>query len=319
MPQIERSDISFESADRRSTIKGALWRDDAARPWCVLQIAHGMAEYVLRYVDFAEYLAAAGVVVAGTDHIGHGHSVPDAEDLGYFGERDGRRYALEDMHTLNRRLRAEYPGLPLVLLGHSMGSFFARKYATQWPHSIAGLIISGTGGPNPLAGVGMAMARRVARLEGERARSKRLQVLAFGSYLDRIENPRTPYDWLSRDTDIVDAYVADPLAGYRFTANGYQELCGAVRDVSGRRWAEGIAKDMPVFIFSGDADPVGDYGKGVLKVYEWLRQAGVQDLQLQLYPGGRHEMLNETNRAEVYADVLHFLRKHWAPEQEQGG
>jgi alpha-beta hydrolase superfamily lysophospholipase len=274
-----------------------------------------MVEFADRYLPFAGFLAEHGVAVVAHDHLGHGASTHGEEDYGFFTETDGRRFVAEDLHTMNTIAHARWPGLPVVLLGHSMGSFYARWYAAQWPSTISGLILSGTGGPNPQVNIGIRLARRQIRRQGARHRSKRLQVLAFGSYLGRVENPKTPYDWISRDEEVVAAYAANPLCTFRFTANGYHELFSVLKEVSGPAWARRINREMPVLIFSGDADPVGAYGKGVAKVHRWLANAGVKDLELILYPGGRHEMLNETNRDEVYRDVLAFLEGRWAPPQ----
>lgn len=312
MPKAEKKDIWFDSADGAHKIAGYFYTNPAVVPFCIVQISHGMCEYMGRYEDFAAFLAASGFVVCGNDHLGHGSSVAGPEDYGFFG-KNGRRAALQDLYTMNRLAREAYPGLPLVLLGHSMGSFFARQYAAQWPATIDGLIISGTGGPNPLAPVGIALAGLLQKLKGPRHRSPLLQSMAFGTYLKKIENPRTPYDWISRDEEIVKAYAADPKCTFLFTANGFHELFSALRDVSSPAWAQKLSKTTPVLVFAGEADPVGNYGEGVQTVYRWLQDAGIQQTALILYPGGRHEMLNETNRAVVYADVLAFLQQ-WRPQ-----
>lgn len=313
MPKPEKNAIQFKSADGRSTVVGFVYTCPEVKPFCILQISHGMCEYIGRYDEFALWLAEWGVVVCGNDHIGHGGTAVEA-DRGYFGGKGGHMYALQDMKTLNEMARHQYPGLPLILLGHSMGSFFARKYAALWPGTIDGLIISGTGGPNPLTGVGIAVSRMISATRGERHRSKLLHNMAFGAYLKRIPDAKTPYDWISRDEEIVAAYAADPLCTFHFTANGFHELLSAMRDVSSPRWAVRIRKDMPVLMISGDADPVGDYGKGVAKVRDWLRGAGVKNLEYKLYEGARHEVLNETNRQEVYEDVYAFLQHWWGAE-----
>ncbi|MDL2323685.1 alpha/beta hydrolase [Ruminococcaceae bacterium OttesenSCG-928-A16] len=311
MQKIERKSIWFNSADGKNKIAGFFYTCPEVEPFCVLQISHGMCEYIDRYQDFAYFLARNGVVVCGNDHLGHGASASTEDDLGYFTEKGGRKFALQDLHTMNQKAHEAYPHLPVVLLGHSMGSFFARRYAALWPKTISGLVISGTGGPNPLAAAGIAMAGLVAKIKGPRHRSSLVHNMAFGAYLKKIENPKTPYDWISRDEEIVALYANDAKCVFQFTVNGFHELFSALKDVSSPGWAAGINKQMPVYMFAGDADPVGDYGKGVVTVYNWLRDAGVKNVQLKLYPGGRHEMLNETNRAEVYDDVLEFLKANF--------
>ncbi len=309
MPKTVKRDIRYKSSDGINEVAGYFYTSDETQPFCVLQISHGMCEYMDRYSEFAHFLAGQGVVVCGNDHLGHGDTAAEPDDYGYFTEKDGRRHVLADLITMNQKAHEAYPGLPVILLGHSMGSFYARRYAVQWPDSIEGLIISGTGGRNPLAGAGLALVRALQGIYGGRHRSKLVRSMVFGSYLNKIENPRTRYDWVSRDEAVAKQYATDPKCTFIFTLNGFHELFSILRDVSSPAWAVGIPKDMPVFVFSGDADPVGDYGKGVKQVAGWLHGAGVKHLEVKLYPGGRHEMINEINRADVYADVLAFLRR----------
>lgn len=308
MPKTEKRDIRFKSADGQSMVAGFFYTCEEAPPVCVLQISHGMCEYMGRYEDFARFLAGQGVAVCGNDHLGHGETANHPDDYGYFTEKNGRRHILEDLKTMNQKAHEAFPGLPVVLLGHSMGSFFARRYAVLWPESIQGLILSGTGGKNPLAGAGIALVRALQAVYGPRHRSRLVRSMAFGSYLNKIEKPLTRFDWVSRDMDVVRDYSQNPLCNFTFTLNGFHELFKILDEVSSPAWAVGVTKDMPVYLFSGDADPVGDYGKGVVQVAGWLRGAGVKHLEYKLYPGGRHEMLNELGREEVYADVLAVLR-----------
>ena len=240
-----------------------------------------------------------------------GRSGPNGTD-GYFAEKDGRKFVLQDLHEMNRLAREAYPGLPVILLGHSMGSFFARMYAVLYPETLHALVLSGTGGPNPLAGVGLALTEAIGRVKGRKHRSKFLNNMAFGQYLKRVDSPDTPYDWISRDKEVVARYAQDAKCTFIFTASAFHELMAILRAVNRPQWAQKVDKRLPVALFAGDADPVGDYGRGVESVYRALKDAGVKDVFLKLYPGARHEILNETNRAEVYADILAWCDAHQA-------
>lgn len=316
MQLLERKDIRYDSKDGRSRIAGYIYTNPNVTPFCVLQLSHGMTEHIPRYEIFAAYLAANGVAVCGNDHMGHGSSAELDDDLGFFGRKGGREDAIDDLKTMNDKIREMFPGLPVVLLGHSMGSFFARQYAVKYPKSINGLIISGTGGPNPLAGIGIGLTSMLSKTRGPRYRSGMVHYMAFGSYLKKIKKPNTVYDWISRDEEIVRIYAADPRCTFRFTVNGFHELFSALKDVSSPQWATGITKDMPVLMIQGSDDPVGGYGKGTDKVRDWLKGAGVKNLEYITYPGARHEVLNETNREEVYADILNFIEKNFKKPQD---
>lgn len=311
MLEVQKSAISFESANGKDTVVGYYYICPEVKPQYILQISHGMCEYIGRYDDFARYMARNGFVVCGNDHLGHGATSDGAGAMdGYFAEQDGRKYVLRDLHRMNSLACTAYPGLPLILLGHSMGSFFARLYAATYPETLQGLILSGTGGPNPLGGVGIFLTKLLTKLRGPQFRSHLIHNIAFGTYLKKIENPVTQYDWITRDADIVAAYAQDKKCTFVFTVSAFHELMQILKAVNTPQWAQKLDKRLPVMLFSGDMDPVGDYGKGVRVVYELLQQAGVEDVSLKLYSGGRHEMINEVNRDEVYADVLAWCQKH---------
>ena len=310
MQPCEKKGTWFKSADGATEVAAYFYSRADVTPFCVLQITHGMVEYIARYDHFAEYLTANGVAVCGHDHLGHGATAKMPEDEGYFSGKGGRAHVLQDIHTMNTLAHEKWPGLPVILLGHSMGSFFAREYVTRWPETVSAVIFSGTGGANPVEGAGIALTALLSAVRGGRYRSKLVDNMAFGAYCKQIPDAKTKYDWLSRDDEVVAKYAADPQCTRIFTVGGFNEMMKTLRDVNKPAWAAAVPKDMPVCIFSGGADPVGDYGKGVTQVYEALQQNGLADLSCKLYPGGRHEMLNETNHDEVYADVLAFLQKH---------
>ncbi len=307
MRQIEKKDIRYKSADGQNEVAAVLYEPQGT-VFCVLQIAHGLCEYIARYDDFSRFLAQNGVAVCGNDHLGHGDTAQSADDYGYFGPHGARAFVLRDIKYLAEECQTRYPGVPYVLLGHSMGSFFARKFACVWPEMLDGLILSGTSGHSPLLRMGLSMARVLEKSHGERYRSPFLQKLTFGSYLARIPNANTRYDWISGEEEVVRQYVRDEKCNFLFTVGGYYELFHILHEVSGKSWAMAMPKDLPIFLFSGAEDPVGDFGHGVRQVEAWLKKAGVGPLSLTLYPGGRHEMLNEKDRKQVYSDILEFLK-----------
>lgn len=302
--------ISFKSNDGVNTVAGYCYTIPSVKPRAIVQISHGMCEYVHRYKELAQVLAERGFVVCGNDHLGHGNTSGKEGLDGYFGENDGRYFVLQDLKTMNEIIRKKYPNLPLILLGHSMGSFFARWFAAEYPYALDALILSGTAGPNPMAGMGIRLTEWLCEKKGGRYVSEHVNKMAFGNYLKKIENPKTPYDWISRDARLVAQYAGDAKCTFVFTASAFHELFCVLRQVSTPEWAERINKDMPIWLFSGDMDPVGDYGKGVKKVAELLRDAGVKEVTLTLYEGGRHEMLNEINCQQVYQDIINWLEKH---------
>lgn len=309
MSEIRTSAIWFDSADGHSRVAAYYYDCPDQKPRAVLQISHGMCEYIARYADFAAFLVRNGFAVCGNDHLGHGATSDGAVD-GFFARENGWRFVLEDLHTMNRLAAERYPQCPIFLLGHSMGSFFARLYAATYPESIHGLLLSGTGGPNPLAGLGVFLTGLLSRWKGPEHRSQWINRLAFGAYLSKIQNPATPYDWITRDPEIVKTYAADPKCTFLFTVSAFHDMMLTLKKVSTPQWACQIPKEMPVALFSGAQDPVGDYGKGVADVYNLLCGAGVRDVSMKLYEGGRHEILNEINRGEVYRDLLNWCNTH---------
>ena len=290
-------------------IRGQRWLPDGEAR-AVVQIAHGMAEHSARYERFAQELNAAGYAVYANDHRGHGRTA-EGGVLGHFADDDGWTRVVDDLLQVTRRAQAEVPGRPVVLLGHSMGSLLVRTFAAQHGDLLAGLIVSGTpADPGLLGRVGRQVARAEGRLRGRTHASKLLDTMSFGAFNKQFAPARTDFDWLSRDEAAVDDYVADPLCGFVCTAAFYADMLGGLRLVNRRSFAADTPSDLPVLIISGEADPAGDNGKGVRPVADLLRGVGVHDVTLTLYPGARHEILHETNRDEVVADILAWLDAH---------
>ena len=281
-----------------------------SKPRAAVQIAHGIAEHIDRYRPFMEFLADKGFVVAGNDHLGHGKSIRVPEEQGFFAEKDGWWRVVDDMDKLHDIMSNEYPELPYVLFGHSMGSFLTRTYLIKHPDKYDGVILSGTGHQSPaLVLGGNAVASVMAKLNGAMGDGTKLDSLAFGTYLNKIENPRTKFDWLSRDTEQVDKYIADPLCGFVGKIGLYRDMMQGIKFITDKKNIAQMNKEKPVYFMSGDGDPVGDYGKGVERAYKAFCDAGLHDVFMRLYPGGRHEMLNETNKEQVYQDILSWLNE----------
>lgn len=286
------------------------------KPRGIVQISHGMCEHMGRYRRFMEFLAEEGFLVCGQDHIGHGKTCPRDEMLGYFGEEGGFRYLVQDLRRVNEFLHEEYPGVPLFLFGHSMGSMIVRLYLSKFPDSLTGVILSGTAGPNPASKAGLALCNAVIASKGSLYRPKAVDRMVFGAYNKRYEKPRTEKDWLTREPAVIDAFLSDPRCNFLFTAAGYRDLLSLQYYCNTRTWYQTLSSALPCLILSGEMDPVGDFGKGVKKVYEGMKKAGVTDLTCRLYPEARHELLNETNYEEVQQDILNWLNQHLPAEDE---
>ena len=271
----------------------------------VFQIVHGMAEHGERYEDFACFLCSKGFAVMVDDHAGHGKSVKTDDDLGYFGESGGWNAFVEDEKTVTELIKKEFPSLPVIFFGHSMGSFIGREYIRRYgsDEAVKGAIICGTSGKNPAAAIAIGMAGAIAKIKGSRHKSEFINKIAFGPYNAKIKNPKTPFDWLTTDEEIVSKYIADKYCGFLFTAAGYKDLFTILNTVSGKDWYDGVPKDLPILITAGEDDPVGSYGKGIKEVYGNLKAADCTDVTLNLYPGMRHEILNEKEKATVYEEI----------------
>lgn len=302
--------FTFLSNDQKTELAAYVWIPEGEVRGAV-QISHGMCEYVLRYAPFAEFLCDRGYVVFGHDHLGHGNSAANEDGLGFIASKDGAAHMTQDILTLARLMRQRFGKIPTVLFGHSMGSFLARAALTKEEADVyTAAIICGTGGTDMPTGAGKCLANLLAAIFGERHRSKLLKSIAFAGYLSKIEKPCHPNAWLTRDTAVVEQYTADRFCNYTFTVRAYGDLFDAVASVSRKDWAEGLPKELPVLLISGEDDPVGGFGKGVRQVEERLRGAGVRDVTCILYPQMRHEILNELQKETVWEDILQWLNKY---------
>ena len=303
-----REEYSYDSATGVCSIFArSIVPADKTKVKGILQVVHGMAEHGERYQAMAYYMAYHGYAVFIHDQAGHGRSVESDELLGYFGDKNGWSALIQDVRTLMHKAMEKYPGVPVFLLGHSMGSFVARAFVAQYGDELAGAVFCGTSGENPGAAAGVAVAGIVEKFRGTLFRSAFIDHIAFGSYNKRYENPRTPFDWLSRDESEVDLYIKDPLCGYLFTAAGYRDMFTLLQNVSGKAWYRSVPADLPMLLISGSMDPVGGYGKGVRQVHRDLLATGHENVKIRVYDGARHELFNEINAKDVLRDLLDWL------------
>jgi alpha-beta hydrolase superfamily lysophospholipase len=273
-----------------------------------VQLSHGMAELSFRYERLAEALTSAGYAVYANDHRGHGKTAVSLENVGYPGESEGFSWMVEDMHQLSGIIKAEHPGLPVFLFGHSMGSFLAQRYAQLYGNELQGLVLSGTNGKQGLAlDLGIMAAKAEIMLRGRRARSPVLNSLSFGSFNKSFKPARTEFDWLSRDSQEVDKYISDEYCGGVFTAGFFHDFFKGLKEIEKASSMAEMPRNLPVYIFSGDKDPVGGFTKGVMRLVEAYRSLGMKDVTYRFYKDGRHEMLNEINRSEVISDLIEWL------------
>lgn len=304
---MKKEEFCFKSSDGKTGIHAVKWIPEGEVK-AVLQISHGMVEYIERYEEFASHMAAQGILTAGHDHLGHGHSIGSEEDFGYFADEQGNTKLLRDINEMRKRLQKEYPDVPYFLLGHSMGSFLARQYICVYGQGLSGAVIMGTGyQPKALTVAGMALTKVMAALKGWRYRSRLIDNMAFGSYNKKFEPARTDKDWLSRNEGNVDAYKKEKRCSFMFTLNGYYNLFLSLYKLSCRDYVGKMPKELPVFFVSGEDDPVGGFGDGVKKVYRQFVGLGLENVSMKLYPDDRHEILNELDRDIVYEDIAKWI------------
>lgn len=306
---MQKTEFYFPSGDGIHDIHAIIWKPEGDVR-ALVQISHGMTEYAERYEELAEYLTARGILVFGNDHLGHGQSVISEEEWGFFASGDAGARVVQDLHTLSLKVRKDYKNVPYFLLGHSMGSFMARRYAMTYGTELQGAVFVGTGNqPQAVVKIGKCLVDFLSILFGERYKSKMVEKLMFGSYNTHFEPVKTRYDWLSRNEENVEKYKNDRACTFLFTLNGYKTLLSTILYIEKRENIGRIPAKLPVLLLSGEEDPVGDYGKAVRQVYTIYKQRGIKDISLKLYPQDRHEVLNEIDRQEVYAYLYQWLDK----------
>ncbi len=307
---MKMSDFSFFAEDGARIVVYQWLPENDSQIRAAVQIAHGMAEHAARYERFGKALCAAGFAVYANDHRGHGRTAGSPENIGYFADADGWSRVVGDMHQLTGIIRDRHPGKPLFLFGHSMGSLLARSYISLHGDELRGVVLSGTpADPGVIGKIGLVVARLVSFLKGRRTPSRLLNQMSFGKFNRPFKPNRTEFDWLSRDETEVDKYVADPYCGGVFSAAFFVDLLTGVNGLSDPAAVRRIPRDLPLLFISGEQDPCGGGAGGIRKTCETYKAALMRDVTLKLYPLARHELLNETNREEVFADVVAWVNQ----------
>ena len=306
-----KKDFTFLSSDNKTNIHAIVCYPQNGQFNRILQMIHGMLEYIDRYLPFFEYLTTKGFIVVGHDHLGHGQSINSKEDLGYFGEPNPNELVIQDIHSLRIITQRKYPNLPYFMAGHSMGSYFLREYISLINDRISGAIIIGTGYESPLKGqMGINLCEMISCCRGMRYRSKLVKKLSLES------GPYKKYDltktdinnsWITSDPEMAKQYNEDKKMDFDFTLNGYIGLIQATIFSCESSNIIKINKNLSILLISGDNDPVGENGKGVKKVYDMMKKAGILDVTIKLFENDRHEILNEVNRNEVYEYIGNWL------------
>jgi alpha-beta hydrolase superfamily lysophospholipase len=300
-------EYNFASFTGVCQIWGNVYTPDDNYVKAVMVIHHGMAEHQQRYLDFIEFLTSNNIAVYMHDMANHGKSNQNFDETGYFGKKDGYVALVKDFKKTFYMAKNQYPNKDIIVMGHSMGSFVVRCFTAWYPNAgFKGAIYMGTGGANPIATIGDKVSALVAKATGYTKKSKLLDKMTFGSYGDKFEK-RTAYDWLTRDTNVVDAYIADKYSGFLFSAQGMNDLVKLNISSNSDEWYEKVPKDVAILLTSGAMDPVGDYSNGINQIGDKLKQTGHTNVTVKLYPDCRHEILNELNKEEVYNDILNWV------------
>lgn len=303
-----KSTGTFRSSNGKDRIRYYIYKPEGEIR-AILQISHGMCEYMELYEEAIDYFSNHGILVCGHDHLGHGASVISAEEFGYFAEEDGWIYLVKDLKKLNRYIRKEYPNLPCYLLGHSMGSFIARLYTAQYGKSIDGAIYMGTSGTVSISGIGVALLKMYRRLRDSHYRSTTINSIIFGAYNNRFLKENDTYSWLCQNEDFRRRYITDERNSFILTLAGFEDLVTMLHYISMTKYYEKMPQDIPYLLLSGTEDPVGNYGKGVKEVYEKLAMAGCLKLTMKLYEGQRHVLFQESVKEEVMEEIFQWIEK----------
>ncbi len=303
----EITEFEIPSSDGKHTLAGEIYKPKDGNIRAIVQLSHGMSDYVGRYSALADYLCQRGFALGGHAHLGHGKTARNPEELGFFADKDGAEFLVEDMHRVNGAIRERFGNFPVAVMGHSMGSFIARIYAERYPCEVSALIIHATGGPGKVAAAGKALVGAMSLIRGKKHRSAFVRSVASRGYNSKFPKEEGRNAWLSRDTALASQKLLDPYANFTFTLSGYKDLFTLVQSSNSKSWFDSYPKNLPTLLVSGDMDPVGNFGKGVERVYTELLKRGHTAISLKIYKGARHELFNEINREELFSDIYDFL------------
>lgn len=300
---VTREEFYVDSVDGIHMIHGYRWYDPEVEYKGVLQLVHGMLEYIERYNELAEYMASAGYFVVGHDHLGHGDSVKSPEELGYVGKQ-GAVLWLRDIGQIRRMAVSYAPKVPYIMLGHSMGSFLVRRYLIYHGKKVDGAILMGTGQqPMPAVKAGLALTYLGMLRSGKRGKSRLLDNLTCSGFAKLYPDNARTGSWMSRDPQVMMDVVNDKKMNFHFSLNAFEALLRTVEEVIDPRRAARMPRDLPILILSGDADPVGENGKGVRRFEKMLKKICMRKVTCKLYPENRHELINDLDKQEVFQDI----------------
>lgn len=308
-----KKEFYYPSSNGKNQIHAVIWKPESPVK-AIVQISHGMVEYINRYEEFALFLNSKGILVVGNDHMGHGKSVNSEKEWGYFAEKNASKLVVKDLYHLTCIIKKRYPDCPYFLLGHSMGSFLARRYlmtyANPKKNKLTGAILIGTGNqPKSSLCIGTAFVKTLKVFHKETYRSELLNHCIFGMYNRNIKDSKSAYDWISRNEENVRKYEKDKACTFIFTLNGFETLFSTLWFIEDKNNIKKIPKSLPIFLIAGEDDPVGNYGKDIKKVCHIYKKSGIHDIEYRLYKKDRHEILNEVDRTDVYQDILSWILK----------
>lgn len=306
---MNKREFYYPSSDGKTRIHAVEWIPEE-EPKAILQIAHGVTEYILRYEEFAEFLTSKGIIVVGNDHIGHGTSIAEKAKPMYFGPEGSFKYAVDDINTLYKITEEKYKNIPYIILGFSLGSFIVRRFLIDYPDTVDGAILVGTGQIAPIKiKIAKFIAKSEAKKHGDDNPTPMIKSLSFDNYNKLFKPNRTDYDWLCLSKTSLDKYIKDEKRGKELSAGLFREMLSGMEYTGNLENIKKMNKDIPIIFLSGEMDPVGEKGKSVKKAYDYFKKAGIKDVSMKLYKDLRHDILHEDNAEQIYQDILEFINE----------